>query len=141
MTPVERLLLDGLADAVTHPGLRVAAVKRTYAELDEHIIRPFQQLLASSTEQLGRYEPSRLRFSLHNGSVIDFVYCERLIDASRRYGTARWGLLLLHEAQLLDIQVEALLVARLRAAHGGPPVLGVRRAVDPLRVALEEVTS
>lgn len=123
------LLMDDIADAVHHPGLRIGAFRRTYDELEESFFRELTRI--GYAEELGAHwhaTARELRFP--NRSVIRYRYLETAADASRRQG-GQYQKITIDEVTLIDPSaVEVLATERLRSGDR-VPVVGVRVSSNP----------
>lgn len=123
------LLMSGLADAMTWPGIRIIAFRRTYDELEESLLKELEEV--DFARALGGWwngTKHELRFS--NRSIIRFRHAETVPHASRRQG-GEYQRLIVDERTLVDPSVIAYLEERLRSGRADLPVLGIRSSCNP----------
>lgn len=74
---------DAIGFCLEHPGLDAFLFRRTLGELEDNHIRRIKEEIP---ETLGKYSERKNRFEFHNGSGINFCYCEREDDVKRYQG-------------------------------------------------------
>lgn len=123
------LVADDLRDAVKFPGIRIAAFRRTYDELNESLIRQLAGFdFGDALGAVWNGTERELRFP--NGSLVRFRYAETEVDATRRQG-GEYQKLTLDERTLFPPRVVDLLLERMRSGRADVPVVGVRSASNP----------
>lgn len=91
--------------ALRWAGIRILIVRRTYAELERNHIRYLRSMLHGIAE----YNSARKCFEFPNGSLIEFMYCERDADLDRLQGS-EYDVIFVDEAtQLTETQLRSLL--------------------------------
>lgn len=101
--------------AVKYPGIRILIVRRSYNEL----IRNHIEQLRKETLGIAKYNNTEKTLKFINGSIIEFMYCERDKDLDRLQG-AEYDIIFLDEAtQLSEYQMKAI-TACLRGANNFP---------------------
>ena len=123
------LVADDIVDAIHYPGIRIAAFRRTYDELNESLLKQlaswgFADVLGAHWNGTER----ELRFP--NGSLIRYRYAETDVDASRRQG-GEYQKITVDERTLMQPSVVNLLTERLRSGRVEIPVLGIRSGTNP----------
>ena len=77
--------------ALSHPGIKVMIVRKTYPELTENHINPMcamlQCLHQDKAQRIASYNDSKKNIQFPNGSRILFRYCDAERDADRFQGT------------------------------------------------------
>ena len=101
--------------ALRYPGIRMAIVRRTYAELTANHI----DALRAETAGLARYSDRDKVLRFENGSLIRFCYCARDSDTDHMQGV-EYDIIFLDEAtQLSESQMRAF-AACLRGVNAFP---------------------
>ena len=126
------LVMEGIKQAATYPGMRVGAFRRTYDELEESLLSKVMLLQAPLEEHFGArlIGGGRPELRFRNGSVIRFRYAETLQDATRRQG-GEYQLVLVDERQQVAPAVIEYLETRIRSGAPGVPVIGIRSSFNP----------
>ena len=126
------LLMDAVAAAVAHPGLRAGIFRRSFDEVEESILSKVVVLQDDLAARFGAvYVGSpRPELRFRNGSAIRFRYAETLADATRRQG-GEYQLIGIDERQQVDPAVPRYLETRIRSGRPGVPVLGIRSTFNP----------
>lgn len=123
------LVMEGIRQAVRHPGLRIGAFRRTYGELKESLLAELAQ--AGFAGALGAtWNGTEYELRFPNGSLMMFRYAESIKDASRRLG-GQYQLLLFDERTLTPPDVCSFLESRIRSGRADIPVIGIRSATNP----------
>jgi hypothetical protein len=123
------LLMDDIRDALTYPGIRIGAFRRTYGELDESLLAELAQI-SYAVEVGARWNSAKHELSFPNGSLIMYRYAESVQDATRRQG-GQYQKLTFDELTLTPPDVVAFLKSRIRSGRRDIPVLGVRSGSNP----------
>ncbi len=123
------LTAEALRACMRHPGIRVGAFRRTYAELKESLLAELAGMeYGAALGAIWNGTEYELRFP--NGSLIMFRYAETVKDATRRQG-GQYQLLCFDERTLTPPDVIAFLESRLRSGRADIPVLGIRSSANP----------
>lgn len=97
--------------AILVPNSIVPVFRRTYPELDENMIRRWQEEVPSS---MGKYAKDSHEWKWNNGSITEFRYCEREGDVVK-YLSAEWDALIIDEATTFTQYMISLLRSRVRS--------------------------
>lgn len=129
------LLMDALYNAANHPGMRIGCVRRTYPELEESFIAQLAKwqygaALESVMSSKPRWNGTKRQLILSNGAVVNFIYAENLVDATRIQG-AEYQAFYIDEAQLMPPEVIQHLEERLRSGNKMLPIIGMRLSANP----------
>jgi terminase large subunit-like protein len=123
------LTCEALRACMRHPGIRVGAFRRTYAELKESLLSELADM--NYAAELGAsWNGSEFELRFPNGSLIMFRYAETIKDATRRQG-GQYQLLVFDERTLTGADVISFLESRLRSGRADIPVLGIRSSANP----------
>lgn len=123
------LVLDDLTDCALIPGLRVLAVRRTFDELAESLLKELAKW--GFGEALGAsWNASNHQLTFGNRSVIRYRYVESPKDATRRQG-GEYQKVTIDERTLIHPEAVDLLLERLRSSDPSVPVIGVRSGTNP----------
>lgn len=126
------LLMEAVRACVRFPGIKVAAFRRSYPELEESLL---DELAAINYAEAVGGGPQRYNGTKHdqrfaNGSIIRFRYAETKKDATRRQGS-EIQLLIIDERTQVPDEVTEYLTTRVRSGSGRIPALGVRSGTNP----------
>ena len=102
--------------ALTHPGIIIMIIRRSYPELRANHIEPLRKLLPKA---LGRYNDSKKEFHFRNGSTILFRYCASEKDMDNYQGTEA-DVIFIDEATHFEEKVFRMFVACLRGVNSFP---------------------
>jgi hypothetical protein len=105
------LVMEALAQALEHPGMRAYLFRRTYPQLESSLI---EQALRLIPRGLGRYSGSSHSYTLNNGSKLLFRHCNKAEDRFSYQGAEIHGLFL-DELTHFPKEVYDFLKSRLRA--------------------------
>lgn len=123
------LVADDILDAIRHPGIRIAAFRRSYPEVMNSLVRQLASF--GFARKLGaRWNAGRYELTFPSGSVVTYGYAENIVDASRQQGN-EYQKLSIDESSQMDPVVVDMLRERLRSGRADIPVLGVRSASNP----------
>jgi len=123
------LLMDDIRDAITYPGIRIGAFRRSYPELEESLLAELAQIsYADAVGARWRGDAHELRFP--NGSLIMYRYAENVNDATRRQG-GQYQKLTFDEVTLTAPDVVGFLKSRIRSGRKDIPVIGIRSGSNP----------
>lgn len=123
------LVCEGLAAAMSFPGIRILGVRETYDALAESLLAELEKMdWARALGAVWNDTKHNLRFS--NGSLFRFRHARTVEHAKLRMG-GECQLLLPDERGLTDPEVIDHLMERLRSSRPEIPVLGVRSATNP----------
>lgn len=123
------LLMDDLRDAMTYPGIRIGAFRRTYDELAESLLKELEACgFAAALGASWNASKHDLRFP--NGSMIRYRYARTIEDATARQG-GEYQKITIDERSLMPPGVVDVLAERLRSGRADVPVLGIRSGSNP----------
>lgn len=115
------IVMDALARCLRYPGTHAYLLRRTYAELEDTLIK---EAKASYPTQLATYNVSRHEMTLINGSQIHFRHCATVADMYNFQGAEiHW--LYIDELTHFEQEIFEYLRTRLRAKRG----LGIKPVV------------
>lgn len=90
--------------ALNYPKIRILIVRRTYPELINNHIRILRQELLG----IAKYNSTEKILTFSNGSIINFMYCQRDEDLDRLQGT-EYDVIFIDEAtQLTEYQIKTI---------------------------------
>lgn len=90
--------------ALEYPGIRILIVRRTYPELINNHIR----ILRADLLGIARYNSTEKTLYFQNGSMINFMYCQKDADLDRLQGT-EYDIIFVDEAtQLTEYQIKTI---------------------------------
>lgn len=122
------LLMEGLRACAQHPGIRIAAVRRTMVEHKESLLAELETV---ELHLIGaRYNGQDHEVRFVNRSVLRFIYLEDMIDATRRQG-GQYQMLLFDEVTLTPPNVVGYLRSRMRSGRPDLPPPRVRSTCNP----------
>jgi len=126
------LLMEAVRACIRYPGIKVAAFRRSYPELEESLLDELAG--CNYAEAVGggplRYNASKHDQRFANGSIIRFRYAETVKDATRRQGS-EIQLLIVDERTQVPAEVTEYLTTRVRSGQGRVPAIGVRSGTNP----------
>jgi hypothetical protein len=121
------IVMDALARCLMYPGTHAYLFRRTYAELEDTLIK---EAKASYPKTVGKYNVSRHEFEFVNGSVAHFRHCASIQDMYN-YAGAEIQWLYMDELTSFEMEIYTFLKTRLRAAKALGVVPVVRCASNP----------
>jgi hypothetical protein len=124
------LLMDAIHNAVNFPGMKIACFRRTYPELEESFLTELGTRRGYARELGAKWNGTNKILSFPNGSIINFLYAENMVDASRVQG-GQYQIIYIDEASLMQQEVIQHLEELLRTADKLLPVIGLRLASNP----------
>lgn len=102
--------------AVKYKGIRVLIVRQTFPELDKNHIQFF---IKECCPVLGKYNKSDKRLTFHNGSIVDFQYCNNDSALTKIQGS-EYDVIFIDEAtNLTEHQIKSIM-ACCRGTNGFP---------------------
>ncbi len=101
---------------ITHPGIIIMIIRRTYPELRANHIEPLRKMLG---RKFARYNDSKKEYAFNNGSTILFRYCASEKDMDNYQGTEA-DVIFIDEATQFDEKVFRMFVACLRGVNQFP---------------------
>lgn len=123
------LLMHGIRACIEYPGIKVAAFRRSFPELESSLLEELAHIGYAAA--LGAsYNTSKHDLTFRNGSKIRFRYAETVADATRQQGS-EIQLLLVDERTQVPAAVIEYLATRLRSSDPNIPVLGIRSGTNP----------
>jgi len=108
--------VKAIGGAITHPGIRILIMRRTYPELEENHIRP---CLAMTPPQIASYNKASRIMTFRNGSVIRFGHWAGE-QSEREYQGQEFDWIFLDEATQFTQRTFAFLGGCLRGVNGHP---------------------
>lgn len=109
-------LIDALLYGAKYPASRQLILRRTYPELEKTFI---VGALALYPREIARYNDAKKRWTLKNGSVIEFGYCDGEKDVYRYQG-AEYDVIRFDELTHFSKHQYTYLMSRCRGANGYP---------------------
>lgn len=107
---------DAFLYGMTYPKSRQLILRRTYPELNKSIIRTTLEIYPNS---LAKYNAGAHMWTLSNGSVIDFGYCDNENDVFRYQG-AEYDVIRIDELTHFTEFMYLYLISRIRGANDYP---------------------
>lgn len=77
------ILMDALANALEYPNCKIIMFRRTFPELERSLILESRYLYP---KEIGKYNESKKRWSIINGSIIEFAYLDKEADVFNYQG-------------------------------------------------------
>lgn len=112
----EALLWEAFIQMIESPNNRGLLLRRTFPELDRSLI---QRALMKFPHSLGRWVASKRSWEFHNGSVLEFGFCEKETDVFQ-YQSAEYGFIGFDElTHFTKFQWDYLVNTRLRSVVPG----------------------
>lgn len=121
------IVMDALLRCLTYPGTTAYIFRRTYAELDDTVIK---EAKARYPRRVGRYNAGRHEYYMVNGSVIRFRHCAAIADMYN-YSGAEIHWLYFDELTSFEFDIYTFLKTRLRAKKSLGIVPLVRCSSNP----------
>ena len=107
---------DALIYGLTYPHSRQLILRRTFPELQKSIIRTTQEMYP---REFAKYNAGAHMWTLCNGSVIDFGYCDSESDVYR-YQSAEYDVIRFDELTHFTEDMYLYMISRVRGANGYP---------------------
>lgn len=101
--------------ALEYPGIRILIVRRTYPELINNHIR----ILRAELLGIAKYNSTEKTLYFRNGSIINFMYCQKDSDLDRLQGTEYDAIFIDEATQLTESQIKTI-KACCRGVNGFP---------------------
>ena len=120
----------GVTYCLTHPGAQVVLFRQNYKQLeDTHILKIQQEI----PESIAMYASGSHDLIFHNGSILQFRYCEADVDV-RKYYTAEYDAMLFDEITEFTEYQYVNLVTRCRSTKSWWPGRRIRCGGMPLGI-------
>jgi len=109
-------VIDSLLFGVKYPGSRQLILRKSFPELERSIINT---TLLIFPKEVGRYSSTKRIWSLHNGSVLEFGYCDQENDVIK-YQSAEYDVIRFDELTHFTEFQYLYLLSRIRGTNGYP---------------------
>lgn len=109
-------ILDALIYALKYKGSKQLILRRTFAELEQSIIRTSLELYP---REVASYNASKHTWAFKNGSIVDFGYCDNDKSVSR-YQSAEYDTIRFDELTHFTEYQYTYLLSRLRGTNNYP---------------------
>ena len=109
-------LIDALVYASTYPGIKQLILRRSFPELERSLIRVMLELYP---QKIYSYNSSKHTAKLHNGSIIDFGFCDNESDVYK-YQSTEYDVIRIDECTHFTGTMYEYLRSRIRGANKFP---------------------